>query len=85
MTGFCLSAGMTSGQFLAHNAQVEVIGVATDDVMHFSHEGPRRGKQWMKRLESVSESVGIMSNPDKDLAEVRNATCIGKTSWRAQS
>ena len=82
MTGCCMRAGATVDTFLAHDGTVPedmtaVIGVATDDVMHFSNEGPDRGQAWMEGLENIFAAVGVVSNPSKDLVGSRNATCVG--------
>jgi hypothetical protein len=82
MTGCCKLAGATNDMFLADAHQVPesmdcVIGVATDDVMHFSSRGAFAGDQWMSALEDVFEKHGVLSNAAKDVAGSLNATCVG--------
>ena len=82
MTGCCLKTGLDIHSLLADHTQVptemgEVVAVATDDVMHFSNVGPSIGEQWMERLDTVFESVGVITNASKDISGTKNATCVG--------
>jgi hypothetical protein len=54
-----------------------VVGVATDDIMHFTTLGPRCGEQWMRTLENTFGEVGVISNSDKDVNGVLDSTCLG--------
>ena len=82
MTGCCLKTGLDIQSLLADHTQVptemgEVVAVATDDVMHFSNVGPSIGEQWMEHLDTVFESVGVITNASKDISGTKNATCVG--------
>ena len=52
VTGCCLQSGLPANAFLADGQQIPcdmktVVGVATDDIMHFSDVGPEVGANWM--------------------------------------
>ena len=70
MVGCCMAAGSSSDDFLADECRVpdamtDVIGVATDDVMHFTNTGPYRGQIWTEHLEDAFGKAGVISNVSK--------------------
>ena len=82
MTGCCLQTGLLASAFLADGQQIPgdmrtVVGVATDDIMHFSDVGPEVGANWMASLEGVFSQVGVLTNQNKDIVGALNGTCVG--------
>ena len=82
MVGCCLRVGLPSAAILADETKVpdsmsQVVGVATDDIMHFSNQHPQIGREWMDELEKVFQDVSLKTNAQKDIVGTKNVTCVG--------
>ena len=78
----CAEAGLADSCVLACDAPLPdsmniAFAVATDDLMVFSDSGPGRTLKAATAVEEVMLKRGILKNPDKDVDDVFDATCIG--------
>lgn len=89
----CEDGGLRSECVLAHDASLPrslktVFAVATDDLMIFSDAGPELTVRAAEQVESAMVRNGIATNPDKDVDDALNTTCVGVNlvegkQWRA--
>ena len=82
MTGCCIRAGLEETSFLSDERKLphdmgHVVGVATNDIMHFSNKNSDKGDEWIDLLDSVLDSVGVLTNASKDVVGARIAICVG--------
>ena len=82
MTGCCERAGLCAESFLADERQVpsnmeSVVGVATDDVMHFTTLGPTTSEAFMEALGNTFDGAHVISNDAKEVVGKLDATCVG--------
>ena len=78
----CAEAGLADSCVLACDAPLPdsmniAFAVATDDLMVFSDSGPGQTLKAATAVEDVMLKRGILKNPDKDVDDVFDATCIG--------
>ena len=77
----CHRAGLPETMALADNrpsplSLTEVFSLATDDVMHFTHD-PALSKTRMASLDGAMAAGGVVRNVDKSLVAARSGTAIG--------
>ena len=81
LLSLCRDSGLTSDFVLAPDAPIPdscalAFGVATDDLMVFSEDGPGATLSSASRMEATMLRNGVVKNADKDINDACTTTCV---------
>ena len=82
LLSICTEAGLTEDKVLACDIALPpdlhlAFSVATDDLMVFSDLGAGHSVAAARAVEDVMLKRGIVKNPDKDIDDALDTTCVG--------